>query len=139
MIYLWKSTLSGYRTLTSYDIPGTKITGSHHIDITRDLNGEFNVYIDSNHIITVTDNIITTSERIFFRSHLGDSAFDNIIVPDSVDKTPPETSETSETTTVTTTSTTTTIETTNAADYPQMLVLVSSISVIIILRNKRNK
>ena len=136
-IYLWKQQyyVPVVSTLYGYDIPGTKITGAHHIDITRNLTGEFNVWFDSIHIFTVTDKAITTSERILFRSHLGDSTFDNITVSDSVDLTPPEPDTTTTTTLTTTTTTTTTTETT---DYPQMFVLVFPISVIIILRKKRN-
>jgi hypothetical protein len=138
-IYLWKPTLSGgYTTLASYDIPGTKITGSHNIKITRNpLDGKFNVWFDSSHIITATHNSITTSERFFFRSHLGDSAFDNLTVSDSVDKTVTETSEPSETTTTSESSETTDTTTTETSEYPHMFVLIVSISVIIILRRKR--
>ncbi|UCE14500.1 MAG: hypothetical protein JSV04_04810, partial [Candidatus Heimdallarchaeota archaeon] len=53
------------------------ITGSHHIDITRNLKGEFKVYFDSKQIITYTDNQTTTSEMCIFGSWTGDSSFDN--------------------------------------------------------------
>ena len=89
------------------------ITGFHHIDVTRNLQGEFKVYYDSNLIIQYTDNTITTSEKCVIVSWMGDSAFDNITVSDSIDI--PRTT-----------------------DFPGLFTLFS-IGVFIIMRRKREK
>ncbi len=73
------------RILGMYTVPGEDISGSHQVHVTRGLQGEFNVFFDSSLIITVTDNTITSSDRIFFGSMLGDSTFDNISVSDTVE------------------------------------------------------
>ncbi|MHA2253559.1 MAG: hypothetical protein ACXAD7_24585 [Candidatus Kariarchaeaceae archaeon] len=61
------------------------IEGSHHIDITRSTDGEFKVFFDSDLIIQVTDNAITTSEKFGFTSWIGASSIDNLEVSDTVD------------------------------------------------------
>lgn len=66
----------------------TTPSGLHHIDITRDLTGEFHVYFDSVLVLTVTDNEITTSEKFIFASFQGNSSIDNIAISNSVDIVP---------------------------------------------------
>jgi hypothetical protein len=61
------------------------ITGSHHIAITRTLQGDFQVFFDSTLIIEASDNSTTTSEKFVITSWVGDSAFDNIVVSNSID------------------------------------------------------
>ncbi|MFQ5979883.1 MAG: hypothetical protein ACE5OZ_17265 [Candidatus Heimdallarchaeota archaeon] len=61
------------------------ITGSHHIAVTRDLQGNFEVFFDSTLIIEASDNSTTTSEKFIITSWVGDSAFDNIVVSNSID------------------------------------------------------
>ena len=60
------------------------ITGSHHIDVTRDQEGEFKVFFDSVLLFNHTDKTTTTSESCIFGSWIGDSTFDNIVVRDDV-------------------------------------------------------
>lgn len=66
----------------------TTPSGLHHIDITRDLTGQFKVYFDSLLVLSVTDNEITTSEKFIFASFQGNSSIDNIAVSNSVDSVP---------------------------------------------------
>jgi len=60
----------------------TPFNGSHHFDITRDLNGRWRIYFDNQFLYSVVDNTITTSERVAITNVLGDPAFDNITVTD---------------------------------------------------------
>jgi hypothetical protein len=92
-IYLDEITPTREETLKyrSFDDP---ITGSHHITITRDNQGEVNMYFDSTTpIITHTDLSTTSSELFAIGSWYGDSVFDNITTSDSIE--PPTTSTTS--------------------------------------------
>jgi hypothetical protein len=99
------------------------IYGSHHIDVTRTSDGTFYIYFDSEFVYTFTDNSHTTSERFVIASWLGDSAFDNITVSDTVD--------------ITTTTTTTTITTsTHGFDW---IILLFSLSLILIIFPKRRR
>jgi hypothetical protein len=66
----------------------TMPSGLHHIDITRDLTGRFNVYFDSVLVLTVTDNEITTSVKFVFASFQGNSSIDNIAISNSIDIVP---------------------------------------------------
>jgi hypothetical protein len=60
------------------------VRGIHHIDITRDLSGEFNIYIDGCLRITTTDTTYTRSEYFRFHTPAGPS-IDNITVYDTVE------------------------------------------------------
>ncbi|MFX1263408.1 MAG: hypothetical protein ACFFAZ_15110 [Promethearchaeota archaeon] len=60
----------------------TTLSGWHHIDITRDLSGVFNVYFDSELVLNVTDNTVTTCETFNFVSFQGNSSIDNLVVSD---------------------------------------------------------
>jgi hypothetical protein len=51
----------------------SNITGTHHIEIERDLQGKFKVSYDSQVVIQFTDNTASTSERFGFLSFKGDS------------------------------------------------------------------
>ncbi|WP_455463568.1 hypothetical protein, partial [Candidatus Hodarchaeum mangrovi] len=80
---------SGITFLGQYNFTDP-ITGTHHIDITRNsTNGEFNVYFDyltnPEPLITAIDNNITTSENMMFYSSYGDTSFDNITVSNTID------------------------------------------------------
>ncbi len=61
------------------------ISGTHHIDITRNNTGEFNIFFDSELVINITDNRYQTSEMFAFVSWEGDSSFDNIYVSDTIE------------------------------------------------------
>ena len=61
-----------------YIIP--PVIKSIHIEITRDQQGHFKVYYNTNEIIDVTDNDITTSERFGLLSWVGDTGIDNITI-----------------------------------------------------------
>ncbi|MFX1317554.1 MAG: hypothetical protein ACFE9D_00325 [Promethearchaeota archaeon] len=67
----------------------TRPSGLHHIDISRDLTGQFHVYFDSQLVLQVADNEITSSEKFNFVSFQGNSSIDNIVVSNSVDIIPP--------------------------------------------------
>ena len=113
------------------------ITGSHHIDITRTVNGEFNVYWDyvdesTQPIITRTSISVKTCEAFMFGAWIGDSIFDNITVSDTVDVNH---------TRPTTTTTTTTEEepTTPAPGFEIELLAFSLITLFFVLRKRRIK
>ena len=66
------------------------ITGSHNMTITRDsTQGEFHVYVDSEHLFNATNNEFITSEVFAFTSFMGDISFDNLTVSNTVDVDPP--------------------------------------------------
>jgi hypothetical protein len=108
--------LPNFFSILKYHQFNTSITGFHHIDVTRNLQGEFKVYYDSSLIIQYTDNTITTSEKCVIISVIGDSAFDNITASDDV--LPPTTT------------------TTTTANFPSLFILFS-VGVLIILRRKK--
>ena len=60
----------------------TPITGPIHIEITRDTQGDFEVFLngDTTPIIEATDNEITESTYFILQSNIGDSGIDNITV-----------------------------------------------------------
>ena len=67
------------------------IIGWRNIIVTRELSGQFYVYMDGDLILKYNDLMHTTSERFYFLSH-GGPAIDNVSVSDTVDydKAPPE-------------------------------------------------
>lgn len=56
------------------------LVGSHHLDITHNLEGEFNVSIDGEQVLYTIDNTTSTSEKFALEWLRGDSSFDNISV-----------------------------------------------------------
>lgn len=58
---------------------------THHIDVTRDSEGQFHVYFDTILVLKATDNDFTTSQKFSILSWSGDSGIDNISVSDTVD------------------------------------------------------
>ena len=70
-----------YTTLGNYDLT-PPVMGPIHIEVTRDSQGQFKVYYDTEEIISATDNDITTSEYFLFTSRVGDTGIDNITVDD---------------------------------------------------------
>ncbi|UCG03783.1 MAG: hypothetical protein JSW11_07310 [Candidatus Heimdallarchaeota archaeon] len=106
----------------------SSITGSHHIDITRSLNGRFNVFFDATGssappIISITHNGTTTCEQFVVGSWIGDSAIDNITISDTIDVTP--------------TGTTTSATTTDGTPSFELEVLVFSLVLFFIVSRKR--
>ncbi|MHA2204450.1 MAG: hypothetical protein ACXABC_01215 [Candidatus Thorarchaeota archaeon] len=69
------------------------VAGGYHIDITRNLDGEFNIWINGTHRITGKDTSYTISEGFRFHTPAG-SSIDNVAVSDSVDFEAPTTSDT---------------------------------------------
>jgi hypothetical protein len=60
------------------------LTGSNHLDITRDdETGKIHVYLDNEQVINVDDTTHTTSEYFGLLSFYGDVEFDNIKVIDT--------------------------------------------------------
>ncbi|UCG01640.1 MAG: hypothetical protein JSW11_18770 [Candidatus Heimdallarchaeota archaeon] len=92
------------------------LEGAYHIDITRNVTGEFHIYLDQELILKVTDRSTTTSENFIFASWFGDSLFDNLTVSSTVDVVP--------------------LESESKAEYPPLVILVVPIGVIIFLRKK---
>ncbi|MHA2388090.1 MAG: hypothetical protein ACXACW_05135 [Candidatus Hodarchaeales archaeon] len=108
----------------------TSITGSHHIDVTRTPEGQFNVYFDvtdsvATPIISVIDTTTTSFTQFAFGSWIGDSGIDNITVSNSIDITPD-----------TTTTTTTTAK--NGSGF-EVTVFVLSLSLFFIITRKRRR
>jgi hypothetical protein len=76
-------------TLVDYQF-SSRITGFHNMTITRNSSqGEFHVYVDSEHLFQVTNNKITSSEVFEFGSWVGDILFDNLTVSNTVEIDPP--------------------------------------------------
>ena len=53
---------------------------SYHFKISRDLSGEFLVYVENNLLIEAQDNNVTISEKFSFASFIGNSGIDNVSV-----------------------------------------------------------
>ncbi len=106
---IWIGNSSLYLNLAEY-ILSSSLIGTHHMTITRNsTQGEFQINLDSERIIRVTNNIIKTSEILEFSTFYGEVSIDNLTVCDSVGPclpTPTTTTITLPVTTTTTTSTT---------------------------------
>jgi hypothetical protein len=66
-----------------------KASGWVHMDITRDENGRFCVFVKGECVIDVVEPSITTSEYFGFYNSLSNAAIDNIVVSNTVDIQPP--------------------------------------------------
>ncbi len=62
----------------------SELEGKHQIEITRNIDGNFKVFFDSELLIEVTDNVHKTSEKFGFTSWIGASSIDNIEVSDVI-------------------------------------------------------
>jgi hypothetical protein len=100
-----------------YHYFSSPLEGAYHIDITRNVTGEFHIYFDEKLVIQVTDRSTTTSENFIFASWFGDSLFDNLTVSNTVDVYP--------------------IPTKSRTYSPPLMEIMVSIGVIVILRKKR--
>lgn len=87
-----------FTVLETYEMPDG-ISGIHHINITRGLQGLFSIYFDSELIIQFRHKLTTSSERFQFVSFKGDSGIDNITVNDEPVEIPTTTTTTVSTTT----------------------------------------
>lgn len=118
--------------MTAFD---SAIEGSHHIEVTRFEDGEFNVYFDHNStpIITGIDTTHTNSTKFAFGAWIGDSGIDNIVVADLTETTTTTTSTT--TTDDTTTDSPTTTETGSPSFEFQVIVL--GVAFLFIFSRKR--
>ncbi|MFX1343210.1 MAG: hypothetical protein ACFFAL_11030 [Promethearchaeota archaeon] len=83
-MYIEKFAVTHGVILVRHDFPSDLI-GQHHIDVTRSLEGEFNVYFDSQLVLNVIDADVTSCEKFNFVSFQGNSSIDNIVISDSVD------------------------------------------------------
>jgi hypothetical protein len=101
------------------------VTGTHHIDITRALNGSFRVYFDSALIISARDTSTTISEVFIIGSWAGDVSFDNIVISDSIDV-------------IETTTTTTTTTTTNGGT-PGFELGIGVLSIVLVLISSQKR
>jgi hypothetical protein len=77
------ATEGGWQGLGSYSLY-EELSGVYHIDITRDHNGNFKVYIDGDLVIEAKDNEHTTSTWFRFTGEPG-PAIDNVVVKDTID------------------------------------------------------
>ena len=73
--------------LDRYQFDLAAFSGWQHIDVTRDTDGQFYVYINGTLRLEAVDTEITTSTNFRFGSETG-PALDNVIVSDTVDITP---------------------------------------------------
>jgi hypothetical protein len=126
------STSKLFSLLAYHQFPSA-LEGLYHIDITRDITGEFNIYFDGEHLFKVIDNTTTTSEDFIFGSWNGDTIYDNLTVSNTVDIDPPPPTKT----TTQDTTTTTTSESETASIEFGVLVLVLTFSAIYIRKRKR--
>jgi hypothetical protein len=110
------------RVLDTHEFAAT-VTGTHHIEISRSLQGLFTVYYDSELTLQATDNVTTTSEKFGITSWLADTGIDNITISDSYNP-PPST-------------TTTTSTTTQSAEGYVLWMLIPSFIVLMIVRRRK--
>ncbi len=125
------------------------LIGSHHLTISREsTHGEFEVFLDSNHIFRVINNEITTSEHFELVTFIGEVSFDNLTVsntepePTTTTTTIPTATTTATSTTVgttedTTTTTPTTSETTGK--HLGVIALLTVVSMYFIRRRKQKR
>ena len=125
---MWSPAFGEYRTSRGP-------AGGYHVDITRNLAGEFNVWINGTLRMSGQDTLHTTSESFLFNTPAG-SSIDNVVVSDTVDFEPPTTTET--------TTTETTMESTTpppSTDMTMILLIgggaILAIVVIVIILKKR--
>ena len=112
------------------------LVGTYHIDVTRSLDGWFNVFLNEDDpanpdppIIRVIDNHTTTSGRFVCGAWSGDSVLDNITVSNTVDimYTPPSTT------------TTTTTDETPTSGFEYTIILSSFVCLLTIYRKRRTR
>ncbi len=130
--------------LDSYDVD---IDGWQHIDITRDLEGETNVFLNNTHVLQGVHTEINSCENFTVGLRIG-GAIDNVTVSDTVDKvctnelcevcqTTTATTTTAATSTTTTSTTTTTTTTTDAPPpIPMEFLLIGggvAVAVIVLV------
>ncbi|MFX1575767.1 MAG: hypothetical protein ACFFCF_01200 [Promethearchaeota archaeon] len=63
----------------------TRANEVFHFEIIRDLPGQFQINLNSELVIEITDDRVTTSETFSFVSFQGNSSIDNIVVSDSIE------------------------------------------------------
>lgn len=85
-IYL--SVLKGteFEIIVRHHLPKTDLTGTHHIDVTRDLTGLTKVYLDFKQQFNFTDTRWNSSEKFGMMAWVGGPAIDNIRVSNTVDE-----------------------------------------------------
>ncbi|MHA2252043.1 MAG: hypothetical protein ACXAD7_16890 [Candidatus Kariarchaeaceae archaeon] len=82
-IYLVKlSDGSSPITLASHRL-NSSFGGAHHIKITRESDGKFEIFFDNELIIEANDNVHQSSVKFAFTSWEGNSSIDNIIINSS--------------------------------------------------------
>jgi hypothetical protein len=89
--------------------------GVHKIKVTRNYDGVFLVYLNSELIMRATDNNVTTSSVFHINSFQGDSGFDNITISSAV------------------------IPTTTTTNTPSFELVTSLLIVGIVLKYRKNK
>jgi len=90
-IFWWIRGVNQVLTDIAYT-PGGSIVGWHHIDVTRTSGGSFEVFFNGSHeYTTLTNDVIHSTYLECFALRAEGAMFDNIVVSDSIDITPPTT------------------------------------------------
>ncbi|MCE7734643.1 MAG: hypothetical protein GPJ54_07195 [Candidatus Heimdallarchaeota archaeon] len=95
---------NGVDIIKGHSLPKTNLTGTHHIDITRDLTTETKVYLDFALQFSFFDTRVNSSEKFGMTSWKGGASIDNIRVSDVVEEIKAPTTPTAETESSTSTS-----------------------------------
>ncbi|OLS29032.1 MAG: hypothetical protein HeimC2_02270 [Candidatus Heimdallarchaeota archaeon LC_2] len=145
MVAFDPSLFQGQQIIKKYAMPKANLTGSHHIDITRNLLGEMKIYFDFELKFSESDTRSNSSEKVRVTSWMGGAAIDNIRVSDTVEIPTKPTSDTASTHETSTTPTSTTSEsltsssseTSSTEDNSPIRLLYWFSPVLLIIINRR--
>jgi len=79
------SHFDSYEALYSHVVYEVLDGAWHHVDITRELNGKFSVYLDSELLFEIVDTNIVTSEEFWILSQQYGALIDNIVIKNVVE------------------------------------------------------
>lgn len=112
--------------------------GDYHIDITRKLDGNMTVYVDSEKVMSGINNEITNSTQLAILSTSYAVTIDNIVVSDEITVGVPTTTPTSTTVPSSSTPPSSTTDSSTKDNSPLYLwIAIPSLLVLIILSKKR--
>ena len=98
---LWRRAEGADAILDHCDLTGN-YTGWQKINITRNVDGDMHVYLNTTHILNATDTTFSNSQILAIRASFGPQRFSEFIVSDTVDIQAPEPITTETTTQYTT-------------------------------------
>ncbi len=130
-IALWKLTGSGLVEIGRKLMPSVA-SGTHHYEVTRAIDGTFDIFIDNNKELTVTDNTFNSSDFSGIVSFDGNSIYDNITVTEDLNITP-------DTSTNTTTPTTGPVSTEEETPFPGLSIFAAMFIIISVRRIKKRR